>query len=76
MSEGTGRVARMTLPHDAVQRAAALGQDHAEESRTDKVSPRLHSGRQVAAALGLDIEPGEDLVRLRDAYSLGWSSYW
>lgn len=55
------------------QQAYELGMDHAENDHLDKLHHRLHSGREVAAVLGITGLDGEQLVDLRDSYNHGWS---
>lgn len=55
------------------QRSYELGMDHAELDHLGKLHHRLHSGREIAAVLGLTDLDGEQLVGLRDSYNHGWS---
>ena len=57
--------------------AHELGMDHAERSQDGEPVKRLLSGRQVALALGLNADlPGDDYVRMFEAYGGGWSDFW
>jgi hypothetical protein len=59
-----------------LERATDLGADHAEDSHHGRAVQRLHSGRQVAAALGITEELTSDLyVSLREAYNYGWLTW-
>lgn len=55
------------------QRAYELGMDHAEHDHLGKLHHRLHSGRKIAAVLGLTDLDGEQLIDLCDSYNHGWS---
>jgi len=57
------------------QRAYELGMDHAEHDHLGKLHHRLHSGREIAAVMGLTGLDGEQLVDLRDAYTAGWRDW-
>ena len=57
------------------EQARDLGADHAELHHLGRLQHRLHSGRDVAAALGAHGLDGEQTAALREAYNLGWSSW-
>ncbi|MFI8593708.1 hypothetical protein ACIGCK_04670 [Microbacterium sp. NPDC078428] len=60
---------------DPFARAFVLGQDHAEEQHHTRRRVRLHSGHQVAAALGVNAADVATIVQLRERYSAGWASW-
>lgn len=47
---------------------------HAELDHLGKLHHRLHSGREIARALGLSGLDGEQWVDLRNSYNRGWSA--
>ncbi|WP_431795654.1 hypothetical protein [Microbacterium enclense] len=58
-----------------IRRAYDLGMDHADEDHAGKPDVRLHSGREIARALGFTATTGEQLVELREAYNDGWRDW-
>ncbi|MEO2132745.1 hypothetical protein [Microbacterium sp.] len=60
---------------DLLQQAATLGMDHAESDHRGDRGVRLHSGRDVAAALGIDDAGPDLLVALRESYASGWTNW-
>lgn len=61
---------------DLLQRARDLGADHAEADHHGWLHRRLHSGKEVAAALGesAPLDP-DQFVALREEYAYGWSTW-
>jgi len=57
--------------------ATNLGMDHSETESHGESFTELHSGKQVAAAVGITDElTGDEYVALREAYQRGRSDYW
>lgn len=58
-----------------VRRAYDLGMAHADADLAGRPDVRLHSGRDIANALGFPATDGEQIVDLRDAYNAGWRDW-
>lgn len=64
------------MTHETPTREAYdLGMDHADADHNGMLERRLHSGRDVARALGFEATIGEQLVDLREAYNDGWRDW-
>ncbi|SIS19750.1 hypothetical protein [Microbacterium sp. RURRCA19A] len=58
-----------------VRQAYDLGMDHADDDHAGAPNVRLHTGRDIARALGFTATTGEHLVGLREAYNDGWRDW-
>jgi hypothetical protein len=63
------------MADDLLARAHELGADHAELNHRGRLHHRMHSGREIARALGAPDLEGEQVLAIRDSYNFGWSSW-